>query len=172
MQKWLTVLGTAIAIMCFQVSSGHTAQTVELKDGTPVMLKLTQEVSSANAPGTTVNFTVTRDIVVDGYVVIAQGTPAQGTVVWSESKGRVGRAGKLQIGVDSTKAVDGTRVSLRSNVAQTGKDSETASVAMGVVCCPLFLMMKGDEAVYRPGTEFKAYVESAYKLSASELKKE
>lgn len=136
---------------------------VVLKDGTPVVLRLTEQVSSeTHQTGSMVNLAVSIDVVVDGKTVIAAGTTARGTVTWSEGKGRIGRAGKLQIAVDNTTGVDGQRVALRSTVARTGKDSETSSVALGIICCPLFLLMKGEDVVYPIGTELKAYVEGEY----------
>ena len=73
--------------------------------------------------------------------------------------------------MEKVRAVNGENLILRSNIGQKGKDAETKSVALGVVCCPLFLLMKGDEAVYHVGTEFKGYIGWNYDFDTRELKR-
>jgi hypothetical protein len=135
---------------------------VKLAEGTPVILRLTEEVSSATKNANeTVNLEVARDVVVDGKVVIKSGTPAIATVTMAEKRGVLGKAGKIQISVESTKAIDGQKVMLRSTVTQSGKDESTTAVVGTVICCVLFLLMKGKDAVLPIGSEVKAYTETA-----------
>ena len=121
--------------------------------------------------GSTVSMAVAQDVTVDGHVVIASNTPATATVNWAEEKGMVGKAGKISFSVDATRAVDGTRIPLKATVGQKGTDKETAAVATGIICCPLFLMMKGEEASFPAGTETKAYVEGNFTFTLDKLTK-
>jgi hypothetical protein len=170
MKRRVSVLFSIVLLSAFSFCAVANAQQVILREGTPVILRLAEEVSSENkVAGSLVNFTVALDVEVDGYVVIAKDSLASGTVTWAESKCRVGTSGKVQLSVDATKAVDSRRVALRSNVARAGENSETSSVAMGAICCPLFLLMKGDDAVYPIGTEVKAYVAQDMTFPVSSL---
>jgi hypothetical protein len=145
---------------------------VTLKEGMPIYLELTEEVSSStHETGQIVHFVVSRDIVVDGYIVIEKGAVAQGSITLAEEAGRVGDAGKIYFQLDKVRAVNGENISLRSTIGQKGEDAETKSVALGVVCCPLFLLMKGKEAVYSVGTEFRGYVAFDYDFYPTELKR-
>jgi hypothetical protein len=145
---------------------------VILKEGMPIFLELTEEVSSStHETGQVVHFVVSRDIVVDGYIVIEKGAVAQGSITLAEEAGRVGDAGKVYFQLDNVRAVNGENIVLRSTIGQKGEDAETKSVALGVVCCPLFLLMKGEEAVYKVGTEFKGYIAWNYDFFTTELKR-
>jgi len=145
---------------------------ITLMDGTPVVLKLLETVSSqTHRMGSTVSMAVAQDVVVNGHVVIANNTPATATVNWAEEKGMVGKAGKISFSVDATRAVDGTRIPLKATVGQKGTDKETAAVATGIICCPLFLMMKGEEASFPAGAETKAYVEGSFTFTLDKLVK-
>lgn len=149
----------------------QAGDTVTLRDGTPVILSLTEQVSSeTHHTNDIINMAAARDVEVDGVVVIRVNAPATGRVTWCEENGRVGQAGKLQISVDQVKAADGSTVNLKATLGSKGKDKETQSVALGVVCCPLFLLEKGEHAVYPPGTEIKAYILGDHTFDKDALK--
>ena len=44
-------------------------------------------------------------------------------------------------------------------------DKQAASIGLGVICCPLFLLMKGKEASFPIGTEFKVYTDNSLEVS-------
>ena len=84
-------------------------------DGTAVKLRLSETISSADAKtGQQVPFEVTDDVVVQGITIIPKGTQALATVTDAESKKRMGRGGKLDVNVDSTRLIDGEKVQLRA----------------------------------------------------------
>lgn len=140
---------------------------VKLEEGTPVVVELTEEVNTKTKNlNDQVFLKVSRDVVIDGKTVIVAGTPATGTITWLEKPEMVGGEGKVQFTIDSTKAVDGTRVTLRGTATRMGKDKQAASIGLGVICCPLFLLMKGKEASFPIGTEFKIYVDYSVDVSA------
>ena len=151
---------TFFSIMIVAKSPADPDQ-VKLANGTPVILRLTEEVSSKTKNiNETVNLEVARNVVIDDKIVIKSGTPAIGTVTMLEQRGMVGKAGKIQISLEATKAVDGQRIALRSFLTQGGKDEQATALAGGIICCPLFLLMKGKEATVPTGTEVKAYTET------------
>lgn len=144
------------------------AEQVKLNSGTPVVLRLTEEISSKTKnTNDMVNLEVARDVVINGKTVIKAGTPAVGTVTWAEKEGIVGQAGKVSISVDSTKTVDNQKVILRGNVTQGGQEKTAISIVLAVVCCFLFLLMKGKTASLPVGTEVKAYTDMELTVEAS-----
>jgi len=151
----------AFFVIAIGTKSSANPDKVKLANGTPVILRLTEEVSTKTKNvNEVVNFEVARDVTIDGKIVIKSGTPATATVISSEQKGMVGKAGKIQLSLEATKTVDGQRVALRSIVTQGGKDEQATALAGGIICCPLFLLMKGKEATIATGTEVKAYTET------------
>src|SRR5579883_2414668 len=69
---------------------------IKLEEGTPVRLRLMQDINSATAQaGQTLSFEVIDDVKVGSTIVIAEGSQAIGTIVEAEAKKSLGRAGKL-----------------------------------------------------------------------------
>ena len=86
-----------------------------LEDGTPVKLRISQTVSSADAHlNDRVELEVLADIRVADILVIPKGGIAWGTVTEAQPKRRMGRGGKLEIVMDSVRLVDGEKAALRA----------------------------------------------------------
>lgn len=160
-KKIVVVLMLTFFALTITAKSPASPDRVKLTNGTPVILRSTEEISSKTKNlNETVNFEVARDVTVDGKIVIKSGTPATATITLLEQQGMIGKAGRVQISLEATKAVDGQRIALRSTVTQGGKDEQATALAGGIICCPLFLLMKGKEATIATGTEVKAYTET------------
>src|SRR5262245_56219207 len=64
-----------------------------LEDGTPVRMRLTRTISSADAKvGDTVDFEVLEEIKIGDAVIVPRGAIAWGTVTEAQPKRRMGRA--------------------------------------------------------------------------------
>jgi hypothetical protein len=86
-----------------------------LMDGTAVKIRLAETISSADAKvGQQIPFEVTDDVVVDGVVVLPKGSQAVASVTDAVPKRSMGRAGKLDVNVDSARLADGEKVQLRA----------------------------------------------------------
>src|SRR5258706_8531236 len=73
-----------------------------LEDGTPVKLRTSRTVSSADAhTGDTVDFEVLEDVFVKDVLVVPKGGIAWGTVTDAQPKRRMARGGKLDVNIDS-----------------------------------------------------------------------
>ncbi len=146
-------------------------------DGTAVKMRLAQTISSADVKtGQQVPFEVTEDVVVQGVTVIAKGSPAIATVTEAHSKKSMGRGGKLDVNVDSTRLVNGQRVQLRAvQDAQGGGHVGAitgAMVATAIVffpAAPLFLFIKGKDITIPQGTEVLAFVQGDTRLDMASL---
>ncbi len=148
-----------------------------LVDGTPVKLRLSQTMSSANAKvGQDVSFEVVEDIKVDGSVVLPKGATAIGTVTDANPKKSMGRAGKLDITVSYARLADQEKVALRAT--QGGKGGghvgamTGAMVATSIVffpAAPLFLFIHGKDITIPQGTEITAFVEGDMHLEMAKF---
>src|SRR5687767_4839205 len=124
-----------------------------LPDGTPVKLRLSRNLSSADAKtGETVDFEVLEEIKIGDTVVVSRGGVALGTVTRGKPKGRMGKGGKLDINIDSMITVAGEKVALRAVKETKGYNSAApmtgAIVAAGILffpAAPFFLFMKGKD---------------------------
>jgi len=137
-----------------------------LEDGTPVKLRINRTISSADAKvDDTVDFEVLEDIKVGDVVVIPRGGIAWGTVTEAQPKRRMGRAGKLNVNIDTVRLASGEKAALRA-VKEVKGGSHTgamtgAMVATGIVffpAAPLFLFMHGKDITVPKGTEITAYI--------------
>ena len=137
-----------------------------LEDGTPIKLRLTRNLSSADATtGDRVDFEVLEDIKVKDVIVVPRGGLALATVTEAEHKRRMARGGKLDVNIDDVRLVDGEKAPLRAvkeakggghTGAMTGAMIGTAIVFFPAA--PLFLFMHGKDITIPKGTEITAYI--------------
>jgi hypothetical protein len=139
-----------------------------LEEGTPVRMRITRTVSSADAKtGDRVDFEVLDAINVGDAEAIPQGGIAWGTVTDAHSKKSMGRGGKLDINIDTVKLSNGDKAALRAVKETKGGGHQGAvtgaMVATSIVffpAAPLFLFIKGKDITIPKGTEITAYVNS------------
>lgn len=151
--------------------TGLSAQVLTLEDGTPVRLRLQRPVSSATAhEGETVDFEVTEPVIVRGMVVIPKGSLALGHVSKVRQKRRFGRAGELEISVDSVRVADGNTAPLRA----TSKEGETpmngGRIAATVVASPVLVWVKGKNVEFERGEDTTAYVRGNIPIDEAKLR--
>ena len=154
-----------------QTTAGATAPFI-LQDGTPVKLRLSQTVSSADAHvNDRVEFEVLEDVLVNNTVVIPKGSSALGTVTEAAPKKRMARGGKLEIVMDSVRLVDGEKVALRA-VKEGKGGGHAGGMTIGIVAAavvfwpaaPLFLLMHGKDITFPKGTDVPTFVNGDMKL--------
>lgn len=152
-------------------------ETLVLHDGTPVRLRLSRNVSSADAnTGDNVDFEVLEDIAADGTVVIPRGATAIGTVTRAEHKKRMARGGKLDVNIDYVRLLNGDKAALRA-VKETSGGGHTGAMTGAMVAtalvvwpaAPFFLFMHGKDITIPKGTEITAYVNGDIKLDRAKL---
>jgi hypothetical protein len=149
------------------------ASARRLPDGTRIAVRTMERLSSATVKDSDpVTFAVIEDVIVDGEVVIKQGTPVRGTIVDAQAKRRMGRAGKLQYTVNETKGVDRSPIRLRALQDRKGDSNVTSTAvttaAVGVfvpVAAPFFLLRKGHDIVVPEGTRIDTFVDGDHLVS-------
>ena len=110
-------------------------------------------------------FKVEEDVIVDGSVVVARGALVKGTVAGAKKSGRVGRAGTLNVRIDSTMTVDNQKLKLRATKGREGDDKTGTTVALVVLFGPLGYLEKGKDAKIKEGTKIKAYIDEEKKVA-------
>lgn len=141
-----------------KISANSSGKAI-LPANTPVIIKNVETITTANiVNGTVVNFVIVNDIKnSNGAVLIKAGAPVSAQISFTSDKGPIGKSGKLTISDFHTVAVDGTYVPLSGTVSANPDDKMVLSVVLSVFVCPLFLLLKGDEAVLQAGTTKTAY---------------
>jgi hypothetical protein len=148
-----------------------------LLDGTPVKLRLSQTISSADAKvNQEVPFEVVDDVKVDEIVVLPKGATAIGTVTEAEPKRRMGRGGKLNISISYARLADQEKAALRATKDTQGGGHvgamTGAMVATAIVffpAAPLFLFMHGKDITIPQGTEITAFVDGDMHLDMAKF---
>jgi hypothetical protein len=169
-----SVTASALILGLLSTVSSPTlaAGTLRVPDGTPVPVRLMQQLSSATAKsGDTVTFELLEDLVIDGQLVSKRGTPARGAIVEATAKRRMGRAGNLSYTILETRAVDGQTIKLRATQERQG-DSKVASTAVVTtavavfvpVAAPFVLLRKGKDTTVASGTRVDAFVDGDHTL--------
>jgi hypothetical protein len=169
----------AVILAGMLVSNFAAAQeALILQDGTPIKLRLSENLSSETARvGDTVSFEVLEDVEAGGLIVIKQGSAALATITQAQAKRRMGKGGKLDVNIDYVRLVTGDKVPLRA-VRENKGASSTGGMTTGIVvtsivffpAAPLFLFMKGKEVTIPKGTEVTSYVHSDVRLDAGRLR--
>jgi hypothetical protein len=126
---------------------------------TPVHLTLGRTLSSATAHvGDEVNFEVSQDVIVGGITVIAKGAPGFGAVTEAEPKKRMGKAGKLNVAVNSVVLANNEKIILRSfGIEQSAEQKSGRTIPL----------LRGKDVTLAKDAEIIAYVDSDLHLKAA-----
>src|SRR2546422_1661597 len=137
-----------------------------LEDGTPVKLRLTRNLSSADATtGDRVDFDVLEGTKVKDLIVIPRGGMAWATVTEAQQKRRMARGGRLNVNIDDVRLADGEKAPLRT-VKEAKGGGHTGAMTGAIVgttivffpAAPLFLFIHGNDITIPKGTEITAYI--------------
>jgi hypothetical protein len=137
-----------------------------LEDGTPIKLRLTRNLSSADATtGDRVDFEVLEDVKVKDVIIVPRGGLALATITEAQHKRRMARGGKLNVNIDDVRLADGEKAPLRA-VKETQGGGHTGAMTGAIIgtaivffpAAPLFLFMHGKDTTIPKGTEITAYI--------------
>ena len=155
---YVTLFFSLLFVIGFEFVQAQNFALV-IPSGTPVIIKLDQEVNSkTTTPGMVIKASVANDVIINGKVVIKAGAQCDVTVVNSRKAGIVGSPGSVTISVNSVKAIDGANIPLiNASKSEEGKSEVATAVIITILCCILGLLMKGKEGVIPSGTQITGY---------------
>jgi hypothetical protein len=169
--------GSALPNAASGAPSATSSEPLLLHDATPVRLRLSRNLSSADAKtGDNVDFEVLDEVKVDDVLLVARGATAIGTITAAEHKKRMARGGKLNLEIDYVRLVNDEKASLRA-VKETSGGGHTGAMTGGMVAAavvffpaaPFFLFMHGKDTTIPKGTEITAYINGEIKLDRQKL---
>lgn len=165
--KQLISLLLLVSILALPASAAQSAPKVTVPDGTEFTAVTTEEISSKTATeGDPLTFKVAEDVKVGDKVVIAKDTLVKGVITQAKKAGMMGKGGSLGIRVESTTAVDGQTIKLRSSKGKEGDDKTGTTVALVVLFGPLGFLKHGKNAKIKEGTPIKVYVDENKEVAA------
>lgn len=138
---------------------------------TPIIIRCTETISTRDiVSGGEVNFAVVNDVKdASGNILIKAGSLVTAQISFVKTKGMIGRSGEVTVTDFHTTAVDGTYVPLSGSVSARPDDKMTLSIVLSVLVCPLFLLLKGDDAQVPAGTTKTAYTISEVHIKTVRL---
>ena len=148
-----------------------------LQDGTAIKLRLAENLTSATAKaGQQVSFETVEETDVQGVMVIPKGAQALATVTTAEPRRSMGRAGKLDVNIDSVRLADGEKAALSATQNAKG-GGHTGAMTAGMVgtalvffpAAPLLLFIHGKDITIPKGTEVTAFVSGDMKLDMAKF---
>ena len=152
--------------------STHVTITKQLTldGGTLIRIRLLNEVNSKTAKeGDIMDFIVFEDVTVNNKIIIKEGSKLNGTVEKAEKAKGLGKAGELNYSLNYVKAVDGTKIYLKTSKSNMeGQDRTGGAIAMAVVLSPLFLLHKGKNVKMEAGKVIQVYTDRDYTVNISE----
>lgn len=144
---------------------------ISLAPHTPIIIRCEETIRTKDVvSGGTVNFSVLNDVKSsNGTILIKAGAPVTAQISFARDKGMIGRSGELTVSDFHTTAVDGTYIPLSGSVSANPDDKMTLSIVLSVLICPLFLLMKGEDAQLPAGSTKTAYTITETFINASSL---
>lgn len=165
-------IGVALLVVTIYLASPAYPEAikVKLKEGSFVPLRIKQSISSEDCSRDQyVDFEVTQDVKVNGYVVIKPGATVRAQVDECVKSGIAGQAGRLRIVLISVKSVDDQNIPLRGTASRVGEEKTMEAIGGGMLCAPLILK-KGESSSYPAGTEFQAFTAGDREIVVEKIK--
>ena len=153
------------------------SRVITVPGGTPLTVALSDKISSGTAKvGDTFALVASKDLVIDGYVVVAKGAGGQGEILAVERAGSHGHAGSLGVQINWVYAVSGEKVRLSSNKkSDQGENkagvSSTMTILSWALLGPLGLFthnwVKGHELEIDGTHPLQAYVDNTVHVTSA-----
>lgn len=128
-------------------------------EDTILRVRLTEEISSKTMhKGDKVPLVLQDNLIINGVVVIPEGTEVTGIVTKAKKNGMFGRSGKLEFSINSVRTINGIDIPLQYLIKkEAGSDGGAVAVATAVSLIG-GLFMKGKNVSFPEGSVFEARV--------------
>ena len=137
--------------------------------GTKLTLEFVKRVSSTTVrKGAPIPIVTAEDVFVNDVLVIPAGTRVKGFFTVARRAGNMGRSGKLELTIESVKALNGVEIPLNQKKHATGKDDVAGAIAViSFVSVVGGFFMKGRNVEIGKGTQFTIEVPEDADLEVS-----
>ncbi len=155
--------------MLFQVHLVYAA-SVKLPTDTRVYVETKEELIAKGdrvQQGQMVRARVWRDVVVNGHVLIAAGTPVIAKVDQVKRRQIAGIKGTMTIGAYETESVDGQVIQLSGGYHKEGKSRMALSITLGVLFI-IPILIPGKAAELPAGTVFDSYIDRSWQINVGD----
>ena len=152
--------------------------TVAVPGGTSVFVNFPTELSSDSATeGQTVPVVASKDVVVNGYLIIAKGAQGQATLTKVVHSAGNGSGGQIKFNVDWINIVDGGKIALspvNNTTENADRKGEASTLAIagwatfGVLGLFSHNMARGNAAVLKPDKLFTVFIDHDVHVAATE----
>ena len=152
------------------IASTKTNGKSTLHAHTPIAIKCINTITTKDiVNGDSVEFAVVTDIRdSNNNILIKAGSPVTANINFEKS-GFLGKSGKLTVTDFHASAIDGTYIPLSSSITAEPEDKMVLSLVLSIFICPLFLLLKGDEAKMLAGTTKTVYTVTDCHINTSKL---
>jgi hypothetical protein len=160
----------------YQIKTADGA-TITLRAGTPIVVESSQTYNAKNlSEGQTVNVRVKYNVISNKQTLVAAGALGTATISDLTKPGVFGKAGRIELQIQSVQAVDGQQI-LLSGIAMTAEGQNKKGLAWGLsIGLFLFtfiggvigLFIKGKPAEIKSGTTANASVASDAQIDVTE----
>jgi hypothetical protein len=140
-------------------TAGAAATQITVPGGTALAFQVSGDLSSGTANvGDTFGIRTLKDVVVDGFIVVAKGSEGLGEVMKVDHAGSNGHAGSLGLQLDWVYAVDGNKIKLTSEQKTAEGENHKGQASTVTIISTLFLwpglfahnFVKGSEVQLTP----------------------
>lgn len=171
---FVAMLASAIAPAGAQTVATRLDQSGPvLPANTLVYVSLNSDLTTKHShEGDAFDVTVSRPVIVDGYVVIPQGTLGHGHISWRTGKGAFGKSGKMEFDLTDLE-IGSRRVPIKGHYrlegdgnggAAVGALAAGALVGAGIVGA----FVTGKSANVAQGTEYRAFTQGPVEFAAAD----
>jgi len=166
----LTRIVSYIITLCLLLQAQAYASSIRLPTDTRVYVETKQDLIAKGdrvQQGQLVRAQVWRDVVVNGNVLIAAGTPVIAKVDQVKRRQIAGVKGSMSIGAYETESVDGQVIQLSGGYNKEGKSRMALSITLGVLFI-LPILIPGKAAELPSGTVFDAYIDRSWQIEVAD----
>lgn len=157
---------TYLTVFCFLCNSQITlASTTTLHSDQRIFVKTLEELiakSDRVQVGQRVRAQVSRDVIVDGKVLIKEGAIVLVKVNSVSQKNFAGIKGKLSLSAIRTESIDGQVIDLDGGYHKEGRSKMALSITLAVIVFLPLIFIRGKSAELPAGTIFDAFTARSY----------
>lgn len=157
-----------IPLLCLSFFGFSQTSKTKIEEGTIILLKSLSIISSnTSMDGESIDFYCAENVVVDNKVIIKKNSKVTGKVESSEKSRSLGKEGSLKIIFNYITAIDGQNIPISGVYNYVRGDNKSGNaVGLSFVFSPLFLFLKGKEAVIPIGSIIEVYTTKEIDIQA------